>query len=184
MLDESLKERTREEHAALERTFLRIIRGINSKDQYADLLAKLYGYYHILESALHPYLLHSEIADYSSRRKSGQLLADLDQLSEKRVDLQLCSHIPGVNSYYSALGALYVLEGSTLGGKIIAGMISARLNSEHGLGFFRSYGDATPEMWTRFKAHLKKPFTPEQQEQIVTSAVLTFTTFKLWLDTK
>lgn len=184
MLDESLKERTREEHAALEKTFLKIIRRINSKDQYADLLGKLYGYYHALETALHPYLIHSEVVDYAHRRKSGQLLEDLDKLNEKRENLAFCNHLPDVNSYHSALGALYVLEGSTLGGKSIAAMLSARLNSLCGLGFFQSYGESTYEMWTRFKAHLKKPFTPEEEEQIIASAVLTFSTFKIWLDTK
>lgn len=184
MLDESLKARTREEHAALEKTFLQIIRGINSKVDYAELLLKLYGYYHALEKSMHPYLVESEVVDYNSRRKSGQLMNDLDQLMSYRNDVHLCTELPGVNSYCSALGAMYVLEGSTLGGKIIAGMLSARLNSNSGFGFFQSYGDATGEMWSRFKAYLKRPFDPEQQEQVITSALLTFITFKNWLDTK
>jgi heme oxygenase len=184
MLDESLKARTREEHAALERTFLQIIRGINSKVQYAELLQKLYGYYHALEKLMHPYLINSDVLDYSSRRKSSRLIEDLDQLTGYQHEVLLCKDLPGVNSYFSALGAMYVLEGSTLGGKIIAGMLSARLNSDSGFGFFQSYGEATAEMWSRFRAYLKQPFTEEQQEQIIASALLTFITFKKWLDTR
>jgi heme oxygenase len=180
MLDQDLKEKTRVEHAALEKTLLQIIRGVNSKFEYADLLTKLYGYYHALENVIAPFLVDSEVTDYSTRRKSGQLLLDLAHIRDGE-NIELCRQLPAVDSYHSALGVLYVLEGSTLGGRIIAGILSSRIQAESGFRFFHSYGEDTIEMWDRFKAHLRKPYTKDQQEKIISSAVLTFTTFKNWL---
>jgi heme oxygenase len=183
MLDEDLKERTKGEHAALEKVFLQIIRGVNSKIEYAALLTKLYGYYNALEKLIHPFLVDSEISDYPQRRKTDRLMEDLSTMDTNPGQIQHCLRLPAVESYHSALGVLYVLEGSTLGGKIIANMIASRLNSETGLRFFLSYGENTMEMWRRFKVYLRQPFTSEQREEIVTSAMLTFVTFKNWLDT-
>ena len=182
MLDQDLKEKTRVEHAALEKTLLQFIRGVNSRLEYADLLTKLYGYYHALENVISPFLLDSEVTDYSTRRKSDRLFLDLAEIRDGK-NIELCRQLPAVDSYHSALGVLYVLEGSTLGGRIIAGMLSSRIQSESGFRFFYSYGDDTIEMWKRFKGHLRKPYTKEQQEIIISSALLTFITFKNWLGT-
>ena len=69
------------------------------------------------------------------------------------------SELPSIRSHQHALGALYVIEGSTLGGKIISKMISHQIPSTdgHGLTFFNSYGDDTITMWERFKVILDDP---------------------------
>jgi heme oxygenase (biliverdin-IX-beta and delta-forming) len=180
-LDQHLKEYTREEHAALEKKFLHIIRKINNSTDYGAFLVRLYGYYFALECVLNPYLENSAIDDYPSRRKSHRLVDDLKRINEEHHPIELCNSLPEVESFHAALGVLYVLEGSTLGGKIIASIISSRLGSTDGFSFFLSYGNGTAEMWSRFRSHLQKPYTHEQQEEIVRSATVTFSTFKNWL---
>lgn len=57
----------------------------------------------------------------------------------------------------AALGALYVLEGASLGGRVIARHVAdaLALTPDTGLAFFCGYGDATGEMWRRFGAALE-----------------------------
>ena len=95
--------------------------------------------------------------------------------------IEICCDLPMIDSTDRALGALYVLEGSTLGGRIIADMIARRLGLLTSLEFFDSYGDETQNMWRSFKDFLNKPRTAEQQTKIIDAAKDTFITFKNWI---
>jgi heme oxygenase (biliverdin-IX-beta and delta-forming) len=181
MLHLQLKEKTRGEHASLEKYFLGVIRTIDTRHAYARFLAKIYGYYSVAEATLKPYLDDSIVKDFGQRIKSDLIAGDLGVLTKHSGVFPVCQHLPPINSFHSALGTLYVFEGSTLGGQIIARMIGERLNTREGLSFFLSYGDQTTEMWDKFRSFLNEPFSAEQQEETVTAATATFVTFKQWL---
>ncbi|MER3464226.1 MAG: hypothetical protein C4329_07220 [Chitinophagaceae bacterium] len=53
------------------------------------------------------------------RRKADAILLDLNDT----VDLSLCTSLPQINSTAKTIGAMYVLEGSTLGGRGISKML-------------------------------------------------------------
>jgi heme oxygenase len=83
--------------------------------------------------------------------------------------------IPGLTDgdagYRTAfLGAMYVMEGSTLGGQYIARQVEEALGLEPGVGdaYFRGYGERTGEMWRAFRAVLME--VPEADGEMVIDA--------------
>lgn len=181
MLDVQLKEQTRQEHLQLEKKLLSRISEIDTVSDYVDLLAVLYGYYGAVENVLTHHLRDTTGIHFHERLKAARLLEDIAIYSPNHPTPSLCPRVPQIASFYSALGVIYVLEGSTLGGQIIAKLISRKLNVASGLNFFLSYGDDVERMWASFKDVLRKPCTPGQQTEAVAGAKQTFQTFNSWL---
>ena len=74
------------------------------------------------------------------------------------------------------LGALYVLEGSTNGGRFLARALrkSWDLDGE-GLAYFDPYGDEQPQMWAAFRRDMDEAsFSADQEEAIIEMAKATF----------
>jgi heme oxygenase len=182
MIASRLKEETKIEHAAVEKELMQIIRKIDSIEKYVSLLSIMYGYYASVERSVQPYLGPDNFPDFDARRKSESILQDILYFSGTARP-SLCLEIPVADSYSRALGMVYVMEGSTLGGKIIAGVIARQLNipSDQGFSFFLSYKDKTQYMWESFKQHLEKTFDDREQEQVIDSARQTFNTLKTWI---
>jgi heme oxygenase len=78
------------------------------------------------------------------------------------------------------MGALYVLEGSTLGGRVIGRHIAAThgLTGE-GLAYYAGHGTRTGAMWSAFRARLDG-FDGEG-EAVVAAANETFDAMRVWL---
>ena len=77
----------------------------------------------------------------------------------------------------SLLGPLYVLEGSTNGGRFLARVLerSLRLGGGTGLSYMDPYGDRQPEMWASFKRLADAlALTSEQADAVTESAGRTF----------
>ena len=68
--------------------------------------------------------------------------------------LPACPALPPIVDLPTALGAMYVLEGSTLGGRYITKAVRAKLGLTPGDGcsYFASYGDRVGLMWKAFGA--------------------------------
>jgi heme oxygenase len=83
----------------------------------------------------------------------------------------------------AVLGSMYVVEGSTLGGAIIAREVENRLGltAETGCAYFRSYGRDIAAMWKSFGAVLLEASSPEADDLIVGAAQDTFTVMHHWL---
>ena len=60
--------------------------------------------------------------------------------------------MPDLATPAAIVGALYVIEGSTLGGKVIARQLAAHLglNAAKGARFFHGHGAATEAHWGEF----------------------------------
>lgn len=63
---------------------------------------------------------------------------------------------PAVASVPEALGFFYVMEGSTLGGRMILKAVAARAGETEGLGFMDPYGVRTGEAWRGFLGVLER----------------------------
>lgn len=83
----------------------------------------------------------------------------------------------------AAFGAMYVVEGSTLGGSVIARHVERALGlrPETGCVYFRSYGSATGRMWKAFRTRLMAMSSPAVDDVIVGSAQRTFGVMQSWL---
>ena len=128
-----------------------------SRGAYLDLLVTMLGVYEPLERALAGFAWESIGMDFRSRRKTPQLLRDIEIVSAgTMVDLRpdsADSDRPVVaTSLAEAIGVMYVLEGATLGGQIIARELARRLaiSPEDGGSFYSSYGGNRGAMWRQF----------------------------------
>jgi heme oxygenase (biliverdin-IX-beta and delta-forming) len=121
-LAQQLKEQTLVEHMALEELIVPQIKVIQSIDDYAQLLNLFYGFNKPVEDAIHSIIDSSILPDISRRQKADLLLEDLKALGYTKQSSDFAA-IPSLHSIEQAFGALYVLEGSTLGGKSITQLL-------------------------------------------------------------
>ena len=147
---------------------------------YVRLLEHFYGFWNPLEARLllvKP-LMHPLLA-LPARMKTQLLQADLRALGYATAELPQCPELPFIGTFPSALGCLYVLEGSTLGARIISRRIASHLNLlEHsGAAFFNAYGDSTGRRWSEFRLFVTANVSVEESTEVVNAAVQTFQRF-------
>ncbi len=90
-----------------------------------------------------------------------------------------CDALPGLPSPAAAWGSLYVIEGSALGGQVIA----RRRGQPHDSAYFRGFGAETGPMWQEFCARLGESLDgdPAATQLACACACETFTSLTLHL---
>lgn len=182
MVMELLKTETKEAHQQLEKLLIPYIKQANTTDDYITLLELFYGYMMPVEKLIDAHVITDKIPFYNNRRKVECLLNDLKYWGYSGMPL-FSDELPLISSHNQALGAMYVFEGSTLGGAIIKKILMANLHqqSNGGFSFYNGYGDATKLMWSTFTDALNNEnFSGEEQNEIVEAANDTFIKFKNW----
>src|ERR1700744_663991 len=182
MLSEDLKENTYPEHQASEKKMILALKRIEKKEDYVHLLNWLYGFYGPTEALIQKHLTPELLPDIDLRIRAEYLLWDIRQSGLPNPEFDICRELPAVDSVEQAIGVLYVLKGSTLGGRIIAGMMQRQLGATTPTGYFNGYGEENSRMWQAYKEFLDQPRTSEQQTAILEAAKATFITFKTWID--
>jgi heme oxygenase len=180
MLSEKLKENTKTAHQELEKLLVKIIKSIHTTDEYLEILANFYQFYAPLEREI-LFRLGNELDDIAQRRKTEWIIEDLKYFHSSQHTVPPYQNIPIINDNLQALGALYVIEGSTLGGQFICKMISQKLEipSSGGFSFFLAYGEDTPDMWENFKKFINgKNLLQEEEKKVMDAANMTFNLFK------
>ncbi len=101
----------------------------------------------------------------AERGKVSLLSADLASLRLSPLDAPCAVPADVVASPATALGAMYVLEGSTLGGRMIERHCAVPLgmSPSHGGAFYHGYGARTGALWHAFGAVLESHDTDAQQ---------------------
>jgi heme oxygenase len=182
MLSEKLKEETKQNHQILEKALVGKMKAIRSVEEYANLLTFFYSYFGGLETLIDTTIDTAQLPDSHQRRKTQAIADDIISLGGTVPQKATGQALPRITDHLEALGALYVIEGSTLGGKIISKMMQQQLNlGEKGLSFFTSYGDKTEAMWESFKDALNQQAqNPEQEAVVIAAANQTFLKFGEW----
>jgi len=74
------------------------------------------------------------------------------------------------------LGTMYVLEGATLGAKVLLPHIQKAFDlQDKGTRFYHAYGDQTEQHWRNFKARMNRAVTtPNEQDEVVEGGKQTF----------
>ena len=187
LLAELLKNETKVNHQQLEKSLVKQMRLINTREEYVKLLQVFYGYFGALEEKINEFILphHLEEEHQFQRRKTKNIAEDIDvyggSIPEKATDKDL----PEITNHLQAFGALYVIEGSTLGGKVIAKMMQRQMemDAKEGFSFFHGYGDETESRWASFKELLNNQATDIiEKEKVVKAADETFAKFQMWID--
>jgi heme oxygenase len=182
MLTDELKEYTEEVHHASEKKMIVALRHISTYEDYIRMLNWLYGFYAPVERLVRQHLTEDNFPDINRRSRAEYILWDIRESGLPVPKPEACERLPLIDSFHSALGAMYVLEGSTLGGRIIAGMIARSLESTQSLSFFNGYGAETGYMWSTFKTYLNQPFSTDERREVIAAAEDTFLTFKNWIE--
>jgi heme oxygenase (biliverdin-IX-beta and delta-forming) len=112
------------------------------------LIAGYLAFYRETERALRPYLADMPDLAFSSRFHSRQISATAALSARELVSID--PSFPTIGTKAEALGAFYVLEGSTLGGKIILNALRNRGVSTDNLHFLNPYGSESGARWRSF----------------------------------
>jgi heme oxygenase (biliverdin-IX-beta and delta-forming) len=178
---EQLRHSTKSSHASLEKTFIAKLKALRTTEDYAGLLGTLHDFYAPVEHQVSHFVDNEVLPDFNERRKVQALLQDMEHLNRTHI-VRHPPLLPGINNVSTALGALYVIEGSTLGGQIIAGMLNKQLGIDRGLSFFRFYGAETESRWNDFRQCLIKHQTKFDVNELCASAQQTFESMHQWLE--
>jgi heme oxygenase len=179
-----LKQATRSDHEATEGTVSLMDASLTRAD-YVQALQHMYKAVRAWDDWSTEHAPQALTPLLKGRRRSLLIEADLENLQAATPrtlanNEAFSAYLQGDEAERTAafLGAMYVIEGSTLGGQYIARHVEQILGFApgHGDSYFRGYGDQTGSMWRDFKAVLAE--VPDAHtELVVLSAKLMFAFF-------
>ncbi len=171
------------------RGFAAVAAGTVSLGSYRLLLARLWGFHSAFERVLGQFSRDADTGvAFETRARSSFLESDLAALGMDRNwvrALPQCSTLVAPRSIAEFLGALYVTEGSTLGGSQLARALGPLLGAgtAEGRTFFLGYGDQRGAMWRSFLDRLNHWVANEADAaDAVDGATRTFSDFENWMD--
>jgi heme oxygenase len=183
-----LRHETRAAHESIERSprLAAIFSPAFSINDYRELLHRLQQFYAPLEDALFSKLGGDDRALLMHRRKSEWLEQDLRALGEALKSRKSDVTLPALLSDAHRFGAFYVLEGATLGGKIIRKRLAGHLGAavETALRFYGGYGAKAGAEWSSFRTLLSARFDragTAAQDAVVEGAQATFAAMEQWM---
>jgi heme oxygenase len=182
---EKLRDCTSEIHRRIEER-VPVFRSDFARADYVRLIELFYGFWGPLEAELsRSDFLREESLDLGGRLKGALLQKDLRFLGRDPASVPRCGKLPAVDTFQRGLGCLYVMEGSTLGARIISRRLEEHLQLADGSGasFFNAYGAGTGRNWNAFRSYVIARVTVEDSTEIVTAAQQTFENFFEWLGT-
>jgi heme oxygenase len=163
--------------------------GTISLSDYRMLLQRLWGFHHVFEAVLQDMdASHlSKSIDLNKRARAPLLELDLAAVGLDRASIEklpTCEWLIKPKNEAEFMGALYVVEGSTLGGVHIARALKSLFVSDSGEGrrFFLGYGEEHGTLWRGFLSELEVTAQTEKNEaDILHGANTTFQDFEKWM---
>lgn len=148
-----LRTKTAPAHRALEELPISkaIVSPTVSRQDYAAYLNAMADAVHDLETHIFP-RVSSLIPDLQERRKLSLILEDLAFYGAPKSHFRQVFTTGENTSEAFAMGIVYVMEGSVLGGRMILKNLDNALgmNSESGARYFHGYGTETGSRWKSF----------------------------------
>lgn len=144
-----LRDETRPRHDALE-SAVDVNAALASRAAYADYLLRLWRVHKAAERSLCALEFTAHGFDYRSRTRTPSLEADLRSIGYgDSIARAMPPHAPAWPSLHHALGAVYVVEGSALGARILLPDIKQRLSldEQDGASFFIGFGAEGKPIW-------------------------------------
>ena len=187
MLSDYLKLNSRTDHDSIE-SKVDLVKLASHPDQYIKLIKSFLGYYSSIENTFLKFEEEfSQLGiNLKDRLKKNLLIADIKHFGVTEEDIKklpIATDVPAMSNIHEAMGVLYVLEGSTMGGQIIfKQLIKSNIIGPDSAGgnFFKPYGAATMPMWLSFKDSLNK-LSNDKNELVLKKARETFNTMEAWL---
>jgi heme oxygenase len=178
-----LRTETAEEHARVEAALDLLDPGL-TPGRLAAALDLLHGFWRAAEAGLDAWARREPAAadalDWARRRRAGLYASDLHALGGDPAGSPVPA-LAGVGSTDEALGRLYVLEGSTLGGTFIDRHLAALPGLPPRLRAFSPYGEATGAMWHAYRGATRRWVAgPGDADRVVSAARTTFGALADW----
>ena len=172
MISERLKSETRHLHDLTEAKFnsSKIFEGSFGIEDYRKLLVYNYFLLKNFEDAVFAQIpaVIAEKLDLEKRRKLPLILHDFEALGMAVPNLPISIE---VENEAEAWGIFYVMEGSTLGGNMIAKQLSkSELFKDFPFHYFRCYGSQTGSYWKNFKESLDEQIAENEEEKCIAGA--------------
>ena len=172
MISILLKENTKQLHDLVEAKFNshRIFDGTFAMDDYKNLIQYNYLFLLNYENTVFSAISHenSKEIHLEQRRKLALIEKDLEFLKIGTSSVQLPAVI---KNEAEAFGILYVMEGATLGGNMIAKQLSRKPDfQEVTFRYFRCYDDKTGSYWKNFKEVMDRQITQEFHADCISGA--------------
>jgi heme oxygenase len=180
---QTLKQQTEADHRSAEEELPLMQPNLNIAT-YVDCLSKWHGVIAAWEEQASSFAPDWLLPFLIARRRRPLLALDLKWFGV------VASHerrtLPGIGDLPSLLGAMYVIEGSSLGGQIIARHVETALmlRPGHGNSFFRGHGSQTGPLWKEFCEMMETRVPNDQADAVIASAKRMFATFRLWMQEK
>jgi len=183
MITDRLRGETRPQHEAMEKVGFsdKIMSGQLSLEEYKILIRNNYimnqkGVEEVDGFTAIPGL------NYENRKKGALLEKDLEVLGLDKAEIDAHNYAFNFSSLHEALGAFYVMEGSTLGGSVISRQLAKTesLSSVSEFNFYGCYGDMVGPNWKAFQAVLlEQGSDTEKEDQMVAGAAKAFDYFRV-----
>jgi heme oxygenase len=181
-----LRSETSREHAAVERS-LNLLDAHLTRPRLVEVLTGLHGFWRAAEVGLDAWAeSHPDAAAdvvWARRRRAHLYAADLAGLGEAPNRRSRGPELTAVTDTDAALGRLYVLEGSTLGGVFIDRHLASLPWLAHigGLQAFSPYGPETGAMWHRYRQVARARVSAGgSADRLVAAARDTFSALATW----
>lgn len=172
MISEYLKQNTAEYHDAAEKLFNseRIFNKTFTLEDYKKIIHANYTMLLHAEEQIFKSLSDQfgESLQLNQRKKLPLIEKDVERLN---LEHQAVSHALEIKNEHEALGMMYVIEGSTLGGNVIAKQLSKTEGFDAvTFNFFGCYQDNTGSMWKNFKEVLDTEVKEEDYNEVLLGA--------------
>ena len=116
----------------------------------------------------------------AARERSHLLEADIIALGGR---VRRGEHValPEITGSSAFLGAMYVMEGSRLGGQLIAQYVSSKLSLRSGTTYFHGFGTKTGGMWKEVISRIETSIPDTEAASAVLVAKAMFRAFGQWM---
>lgn len=177
-----LKQETAREHAAIEAVSGILHQGL-TREEYERYLERWFGFLAPLEAELCQREVWSVLGlSAVERAKRVALERDLEELGATLSALPVCAP-PDLPGLPEAVGSAYVLEGSTLGGRVLSRHVQLCLGDGAPRRFLDIYGPDIGSRWQAFRGALADyAGARDTQDRVIAGAKTTFVAFTRWLE--
>lgn len=168
-LSQELRAKTAQVHEALDSGMQH---AFGRLDQYVAFLRASHRVLSSLDAAL------GRIFKRPPSERSARVAADLKTLGVPTPSVPPAPWAPADPA--EAMGCAYVIEGSSLGGLVVAKIVERQLGIEAATTFLRGQGARTKELWRSFLSELDAwgaNAHPEERARAIQGATTTFATY-------
>lgn len=151
----ALRQACAAQHEAIE-ALLQLDQAALRREHYERVLAGFGAFVPAWEARLRPHLPAALRGWFDQRSRAPLLARDLAALGLQPFPMDDPVAALALADTGAVFGSLYVLEGSALGGQLIARQVRERwgLGPDNGAAYFNGWGARTGAMWAEFREHL------------------------------